>query len=211
MCFSYFVIEMYILLSLRKFFKKKLNSTHKLTFSERRCPCLFPVAAIKPWLKADSRRNLLSLPSVKQSQGRNWSRGQKVVMLTGLFSTACSACLFNTSQDYLPRGGTELSKFITNLKYVPQTCLRGAVPHLRLPFPQTTLACDKLTESKPVQCAFIELSTLLLFVSLWFWNHGVCCAVRPVTQGKTAMFALPGAQQLMTEWSEGKIVSELLW
>lgn len=35
MCFSYFVIEIYILLSLRKLFKKKLNSMHKLTFSER--------------------------------------------------------------------------------------------------------------------------------------------------------------------------------
>lgn len=125
MCFSYFVIEIYILLSLRKLFKKKLNSMHKLTFSERWCPCLFPVATIKPWLKADSR-SLLHLQSFKWSQGRNGgSRGQRGVMLTGLFCPACSACLFNTSLDSLPRGGTELSKFITNLKYVPQTFLRG--------------------------------------------------------------------------------------
>lgn len=65
MCFSYFVIEIYILLSLRKLFKKKLNNMHKLTFSERWCPCLFPVATIKPWLKADSKRSLLNLQSFK--------------------------------------------------------------------------------------------------------------------------------------------------
>jgi len=89
---------------------------------------------------------------IEGSQGRNWSRGHRETLLTGLFIVICSAFLSHSTQKHHPRGDTTHSALgpppsTLNQEKWPQACphtsLVGALSSLF----KMTLVCVKLTKN----------------------------------------------------------------
>lgn len=115
----------------------------------------------------------------QENGGRNWSRGHREVMLTGLLSMACSFCFVIASSTTIPRVGAhnclEPPTSIIDQDSIPhihlQVCLMEAFSRLRYPLRGYVWACTiilRINRRKPhEELLFVRLSTQIWWQPRW--------------------------------------------